>query len=281
MPLRENFWPPDGLLLFSANPHKGNRMLKRNAPLTGVRPIGSNMTEAVHGDLTVLYSYNTPVAFLSSQGGYRTSYKHSVTTSKHIRKFFDMHGYDFKGAFQLSQGDLEEAVEYGRVKSAGNPRRKLRLVPRSRKAQKRHADRLQRKARRFRRNPALTRAAFVFIADVINRMPSHAASLRSCRTSCANAFADALGATNPRFDRARFLKAAFGDDAASNPLAIYGAVNPPRRSRSNGVTRSVKDLGRVVEIRYRRKDDKGFYYHRFKTRPRLLALSDGTLAVRP
>jgi hypothetical protein len=58
-----------------------------------------------------------------------------------------------------------------------------------------------------------------------------------------------------------------------NPLAIYG-VNPPR-------ARTVRELGRVVEIRYKRKDDGQFYKHDFKSRPRLLALSDGTIAVRP
>jgi len=58
-----------------------------------------------------------------------------------------------------------------------------------------------------------------------------------------------------------------------NPLAIYGA-NPPR-------VKTVRELGRVVEIRYKRNDDGQFYKHDFKTRPRLLALSDGTIAVRP
>lgn len=59
-----------------------------------------------------------------------------------------------------------------------------------------------------------------------------------------------------------------------NPtLAIAG--NPSRSAKV------VKELGRVVEIRYKRKDDGGFYYHPFRSRPRLLALSDGTIAVRP
>lgn len=127
--------------------------------------------------------------------------------------------------------------------------------------------------RGFRLNPAFTRQVFVFIADVIRRMPSHAPTLRAQRASVAAAFADALGATNPRFDRVRFLKAALGDDASENPLAIYGA-----NGRS---ARTVRELGRVVEIRYKRNDDGQFYKHGFKTRPRLLALSDGTIAVRP
>lgn len=70
----------------------------RNAPLKGARQIGANMTEVEHGDLTILYSYETPVAFLSPKGGYVTDKRWSVTTSKHIAKFFDRHGYDRKGA---------------------------------------------------------------------------------------------------------------------------------------------------------------------------------------
>ena len=53
----------------------------------------------------------------------------------------------------------------------------------------------------------MTRKDFELIASTIRNMPSHAASLRTARESCARAFADALGATNPRFDKARFLKA--------------------------------------------------------------------------
>ncbi len=48
---------------------------------------------------------------------------------------------------------------------------------------------------------------FSFIAAVIAAMPSHAASLRAQRESCASAFADACARSNPRFDRGRFLKA--------------------------------------------------------------------------
>jgi hypothetical protein len=86
----------------------------RNAPLKGARAIGSNMTEVEHGDLTVLYSYETPVAFLSPKGGYVTDKRWSVTTSKHIAKFFDRHGYDRKGAFKVPQEDIEMFVATGK-----------------------------------------------------------------------------------------------------------------------------------------------------------------------
>jgi hypothetical protein len=100
-----------------------------NGPLGGVKQIGSNMTEVQHGDLTVLYSYETPVAFLSSQGGYRTEKKWSVTTAKHIGKFFAHHGYDAKGAFKIPQDELERFVEQGTSSGLswkGNPRRSRR-----------------------------------------------------------------------------------------------------------------------------------------------------------
>lgn len=88
---------------------------RRNAPLHGVAAIGSNMTQAEHGDLTILYSYRTPVAFLSPKGGYVTDKFWSNTTSKHISKFFQLHGYDRKGAFKLPQEDLELFASAGRV----------------------------------------------------------------------------------------------------------------------------------------------------------------------
>lgn len=56
----------------------------------------------------------------------------------------------------------------------------------------------------------MTRKDFIFIADVIRSMPTHAPSLRAQRESCATAFADSLGATNPRFNRELFIQAATG-----------------------------------------------------------------------
>lgn len=93
---------------------------RRNAPLKGARAIGSNMTEVEHGDLTILYSYKTPVAILAPSGGYRTQQNWSVTTSKHIRKFFDQNGYDFNGAKKIPQQDIEAFARAGEI-SATNP----------------------------------------------------------------------------------------------------------------------------------------------------------------
>jgi len=167
--------------------------LSRNPALHSVKVVGSNMTEADHGSVYILYSYETPVAIRPREGvGSKplvTDYFHSRTTSKHIGSWLRTHGYTIKDAERLPQ-DMIEAIAKRGYYAKPNPRRTRR-----------------------------------------------------------------------------------------NPLAIYGATNPPRGS--SGVTRVVKVLGRVVEIRYKRQDDGGFYYHRFQKRPRLLALSDGALAVRP
>lgn len=64
------------------------RRRKANPPLTRVRSVGSNMTEAQHGDLTILYSYDTPVAVFVPGAGYLvTDHKFSVTTTKHVSKW--------------------------------------------------------------------------------------------------------------------------------------------------------------------------------------------------
>ena len=55
--------------------------------------------------------------------------------------------------------------------------------------------------------PSMSRGHFQFIADTIKGMPSHSVSLRSAKMSVANSFADALAATNEKFNRDLFLKA--------------------------------------------------------------------------
>jgi hypothetical protein len=53
-----------------------------------IKPIASNMTELLLNDGTqVLFSYETPVASWKDGQFYKTSYKWSRTTSKHINKW--------------------------------------------------------------------------------------------------------------------------------------------------------------------------------------------------
>jgi hypothetical protein len=57
------------------------------------------------------------------------------------------------------------------------------------------------------KTPKMTRAHFVFIADVIAQMPTFSARLRTQQRETAYAFADAFAETNPLFDREKFLYA--------------------------------------------------------------------------
>ena len=53
----------------------------------------------------------------------------------------------------------------------------------------------------------MRRKDYELIAGVIAGMPAFAPNLRTARDSCARAFAERLATDNPRFDRARFLRA--------------------------------------------------------------------------
>jgi hypothetical protein len=68
--------------------------------------LGPNKTEVIVGDRTVLFSYNTPVAYhVKGVGYFVTEKKFSVTTSKHINQWLD-------GAPKaiVSQEQVESAV---------------------------------------------------------------------------------------------------------------------------------------------------------------------------
>lgn len=52
-----------------------------------LKPVASNMTELTVGDITILFSYKTPVAGWDSLGAFRTSRHYSSTTTRHINKY--------------------------------------------------------------------------------------------------------------------------------------------------------------------------------------------------
>ena len=57
-----------------------------------LKQIGSNKTELTYRndngeDISILFSYETPVAGYDDHGAFRTDEKFSVTTSKHINKY--------------------------------------------------------------------------------------------------------------------------------------------------------------------------------------------------
>lgn len=60
---------------------------------------------------TVLFSYETPVAFFKSGVGFRKTEKyHSNTTSKHINQWLRSEGLDPKKVKTVSQADMESVA---------------------------------------------------------------------------------------------------------------------------------------------------------------------------
>ena len=52
-----------------------------------LEPIQSNMTELNIGNLSILFSYKTPVAIKCQQNYYKTAKKWSNTTTRHVNKW--------------------------------------------------------------------------------------------------------------------------------------------------------------------------------------------------
>ncbi len=52
-----------------------------------LRQIKSNVTELTLDNITIMFSYETPVAGYDEQGAFRTDTKYSVTTSRQINQY--------------------------------------------------------------------------------------------------------------------------------------------------------------------------------------------------
>lgn len=73
-----------------------------------LNPIGSNMTEIESGDYTVLFSYQTPVAYHKAGEGFAKTNKHwSATTTRHINKWLEYHGYNKERGDKLREFDQQ------------------------------------------------------------------------------------------------------------------------------------------------------------------------------
>tara|TARA_R100000773_G_scaffold13960_1_gene12808 strand:+ start:795 stop:1052 length:258 start_codon:yes stop_codon:yes gene_type:complete len=57
-----------------------------------LKTIASNMTELNFNGVSVLFSYETPVAGWDDKGAFRTETNYSRTTSKHINKYLGGNG---------------------------------------------------------------------------------------------------------------------------------------------------------------------------------------------
>jgi len=73
-----------------------------------LRPIKANMNEITVGNITVLFSYKTPVAYHESGVGYAKTNKYwSRTTSRHITQWLSLNGYNEKLGDGLREVDQE------------------------------------------------------------------------------------------------------------------------------------------------------------------------------
>jgi len=139
------------------------------------------------------------------------------------------------------------------------------------------------------RTPRMSRAHFQLIAEVIRDVPNMSSADRG---DIARAFADRLVATNPAFNRERFIDVAKGL-RANPPLVTF--ANPRRRMRRNGPVHSYRGQDpnglwlelqvvgqlsrRVYEIRYKHVADGQNYRHKFKPNVCMEALHDGSIRV--
>lgn len=73
-----------------------------------LRPIGTNMNEVEIGPYTVLFSYQTPVAYHDGEKFYRTDASFSPTTSRHISKWLKD-----ADAETVPQDEIEALVNQG------------------------------------------------------------------------------------------------------------------------------------------------------------------------
>lgn len=73
--------PYNGRITTKHTHYKGIHKMK-------LRQIASNMTELAIDNASILFSYETPVAGWDDDGAFETETKYSVTTSKHITKYF-------------------------------------------------------------------------------------------------------------------------------------------------------------------------------------------------
>ena len=54
-----------------------------------IKTIGSNMKELETGKVSIMFSYETPVAGWDDEGAFKTATHYSATTTRHINKYLD------------------------------------------------------------------------------------------------------------------------------------------------------------------------------------------------
>jgi hypothetical protein len=78
-----------------------------------LKKIGENETEVKIGGLEILFSYNTPVAVIKTNEPiyFETSKKFSVTTTKHINKWWRKKGIEVLSPVMVEQEELEDIIQ--------------------------------------------------------------------------------------------------------------------------------------------------------------------------
>jgi molybdopterin-guanine dinucleotide biosynthesis protein A len=81
-----------------------------------IKSIAKNQTELTfalyHGQMTVFFSYKTPVAYVYDRSYAKKTEKwYSTTTTRHINAFFDRHGFDGKAVDTIPQKQLDNIIE--------------------------------------------------------------------------------------------------------------------------------------------------------------------------
>lgn len=82
-----------------------------------LNPLGSNQNEVVLDEIKVLFSYQTPVAYIKEETWgnqkkvFKTEKKWSVTTSKHINQWLKDNGYNPAEVPTVSQNVLDGLVK--------------------------------------------------------------------------------------------------------------------------------------------------------------------------
>tara|TARA_R100000315_G_C5222436_1_gene134068 strand:- start:1084 stop:1311 length:228 start_codon:yes stop_codon:yes gene_type:complete len=55
--------------------------------MSNLKPIASNMKELIVNGVSILFSYETPVAGWDNEGAFKTEEKYSKTTTRHVNKY--------------------------------------------------------------------------------------------------------------------------------------------------------------------------------------------------
>ena len=76
-----------------------------------LKSIAKNQTEVTVNNFTILFSYETPVAFLNIEKAGKTNQFYSQTTTKHINTFFKRYGILPEQVKQMEQAKIDQLLK--------------------------------------------------------------------------------------------------------------------------------------------------------------------------